>query len=102
MLLELLETLAADGGKLVLIGSDFRQAFLKEGVVMKAIVYHRYDSPDVLKCEEIEKSTAGDNEVVVTVRSLLSIQLTRTSWRASLPSLADCSGSVCSNQRTPD
>jgi NADPH:quinone reductase-like Zn-dependent oxidoreductase len=32
---------------------------------MKAIVYHSYGSPDVLKCEEIEKQTAGDDEVVI-------------------------------------
>jgi NADPH:quinone reductase-like Zn-dependent oxidoreductase len=36
---------------------------------MKAIVYHRYGSPDVLKCEEIEKPTAGDNEVLIQVRA---------------------------------
>ena len=36
---------------------------------MKAIVYHTYGSPDVLKCEEIDKPTAGDNEVLIKVRA---------------------------------
>lgn len=34
---------------------------------MKAIVYYNYGSPDVLKCEEVEKPTAGDDEVLIKV-----------------------------------
>ncbi len=36
---------------------------------MKAIVYHNYGSPDVLKCEAIEKPTPGDDEVLIRVRA---------------------------------
>jgi NADPH:quinone reductase-like Zn-dependent oxidoreductase len=36
---------------------------------MKAIVYHHYGSPNVLKCEEVEKPTAGDDEVLIKVRA---------------------------------
>ena len=36
---------------------------------MKAVVYYDYGSPDVLKCEEIEKPTVGDHKVLIKVRA---------------------------------
>src|SRR3989442_9546543 len=36
---------------------------------MKAIVYHEYGSPDVLKCEEIEKPVPKHDEVLIKVRA---------------------------------
>jgi len=34
---------------------------------MRAIVYYKYGSPDVLRCEEIEKPIAGDDEVLIRI-----------------------------------
>lgn len=36
---------------------------------MKAIVYHRYGPPDVLKYEELEKPAPGDSDVLIKVRA---------------------------------
>src|SRR5258705_8657553 len=36
---------------------------------MKAIVYSNRSSPDVLKLEEIERPTPGDDEVLIKVRA---------------------------------
>ena len=36
---------------------------------MKAIVYHRYGSPDVLQLEEIEKPVVADDAVLIRVRA---------------------------------
>jgi NADPH:quinone reductase-like Zn-dependent oxidoreductase len=36
---------------------------------MKAIVYYKYGSPDILRYEEIEKPAAGDTEVLIGVRA---------------------------------
>jgi len=36
---------------------------------MKAMVYHRYGSPDVLECEDVEKPTAKDDGVLIKVRA---------------------------------
>ncbi|MDH3458799.1 MAG: NAD(P)-dependent alcohol dehydrogenase [Gemmatimonadota bacterium] len=36
---------------------------------MKAIVYHNYGSPAVLRCEEVEKPAAGVNQVLIRVHA---------------------------------
>src|SRR5216684_2176681 len=35
---------------------------------MKAIVYREYGLPDVLHCEEVEKPSPGDDEVLIKIR----------------------------------
>jgi len=36
---------------------------------MKAIVYDKYGSPEILKCEEVEKPTPGSGEVLIKVQA---------------------------------
>ena len=38
------------------------------GAKMKAIVYHKFGSPDVLRLEEIEKPVPNDNQLLIRVR----------------------------------
>ena len=44
---------------------------------MKAVVYTRYGSPDVLRFTEVEKPTPKDDEVLVKVRA---VSLNRSDW----------------------
>src|SRR6266699_6379547 len=39
------------------------------GDTMKAIVYHTYGSPDVLKLEDVQKTVPKDDEVLVHVHA---------------------------------
>jgi NADPH:quinone reductase-like Zn-dependent oxidoreductase len=44
---------------------------------MKAIAYHEYGSPDVLKMEEVEKPTPTDDELLVKVHA---VSVNRSDW----------------------
>src|SRR5437867_4597905 len=54
---------------------------------MKAIVYRRYGSPDVLESAEIEKPTPGDDEVLIRVRAASLNPLDRHIMRGRPPIL---------------
>jgi NADPH:quinone reductase-like Zn-dependent oxidoreductase len=44
---------------------------------VKAIVYHTYGSPDVLKLEEVEKPTPTDDEILIKVHA---VSVNRSDW----------------------
>jgi hypothetical protein len=46
---------------------------------MKAVVYTRYGSPDVLRFTDVEKPTPKDSEVLVKVQA---VSLNRSDWEA--------------------
>ncbi len=44
---------------------------------MKAIVYHEYGSPDVLKLEDVQKPTPADNQLLIKV---YAVSINRSDW----------------------
>jgi hypothetical protein len=46
---------------------------------MKAIVYHEYGSPDVLKLEEVQKPTPADNQLLIKV---YTVSINRSDWES--------------------
>ena len=63
---------------------------------MKAIVYHKYGSPDVLKLEEVDMPTPKDNEVLVKVHAV-SVNLSDWEGLRGKPLYARIGG--CSNPK---
>ena len=54
---------------------------------MKAVVYEKYGSPDVLQLKEIDKPSVADDEILVKVHAA-SIQQTDINFRTGTPFLA--------------
>ena len=46
---------------------------------MKAVIYTRYGSPDVLRFTDVQKPTPKDNQVLVKVQA---VTLNRSDWEA--------------------
>ncbi len=67
---------------------------------MKAIVYHEYGSPDVLKLEEIQKPTPVDNELLIKVHA---VSVNRSDWEGltGKPFYARFGGLIKPNNKIP-
>src|SRR5262245_10979046 len=46
---------------------------------MKAMVYHRYGSPDVLRLEEVEKPAPTDDEILIRIHA---VSVNSSDWEA--------------------
>jgi NADPH:quinone reductase-like Zn-dependent oxidoreductase len=57
-----------EGWSRTLKGTPREKESKKDGLV-RAIVFYNYGSPEVLQCEEVEKPSAGDDEVLIRVRA---------------------------------
>ena len=53
---------------------------------MKAIVYHKYGSPDVLRMEDIQKPIPGDDEVLVKICAVSITDHLHSRWFDEDPS----------------
>ena len=60
---------------------------------MKAVVYEKYGSPDVLKLREIEKPSVADDEILVKIHAA-SLQQTDIRFRTGTPFLARVLGGL--------
>ena len=69
-------------------------------MLMKAIVYHKYGSPDVLKLEEVQKPTPADNQVLIKV---YAASINRSDWEGLVgkPLYARIGGLLKPNNKIP-
>jgi len=67
---------------------------------MKAIVHHKYGSPDVLKLEEVQKPTPADNQLLIKV---YAVSINRSDWEGltGKPLYARIGGLTKPNNKIP-
>jgi NADPH:quinone reductase-like Zn-dependent oxidoreductase len=67
---------------------------------MKAIVYHEYGSPDVLKLEEVQKPTPADDQLLIKV---YAASINRSDWEGltGKPLYARIGGLIRPNNKIP-
>jgi NADPH:quinone reductase-like Zn-dependent oxidoreductase len=67
---------------------------------MKAIVQHKYGSPEVLKLEEVQKPTPADNQLLIKV---YAVSINRSDWEGLIgkPLYARIGGLIKPNNKIP-